>query len=201
MRSQGHWPEIATQKGGFFHIDAEERGIVEKIRRAEPEEFDVVWGLYADVCAQMPRDRYTPGWVLGVYPSEADVRDAIEAGALWLGFSSGEAVAAMVLTPADDPEYADVPWPSGAEGNDVACVHLLAVCSSARGTGVGDDMVKAAIDISRSWHKRAIHLDVMPGNLAARRLYERAGFVFTGEYEVFYEDTGAVNVEMFELEL
>ena len=174
---------------------------MEDIRRAEPEEFDVAWGLYADVCAQMPRDRYTPGWALGVYPSEADARGAIEVGALWLGFSGGEAVAAMVLVPADDPEYADVAWPSGACGGDVSCIHLLAVRPSARGTGAGDDMVKEAISLSRSWRKRAIHLDVMPGNFAARRLYERAGFSFACEHEVFYEDTGAIAVEMFELEL
>ena len=174
---------------------------MEEIRKAGPEEFDVAWGLYADVCEQMPHDRYTPNWVLGVYPSEADVRNAIEAGSLWLGLAGGKIVAAMVLAPADDPEYADVAWPSGAGGSDVACIHLLAVRPSARGTGAGDDMVKAAIDLSRSWRKRAIHLAVMPGNLAARRLYERAGFAFIGEHEVFYEDTGTVNVEMFELEL
>lgn len=175
--------------------------MLEEIRRAEPGEFDAAWGLYADVCGQMPRDRYTPGWVLGTYPSEADVRDTIEAGALWLGFSDDEVVAAMVLAPADDPEYADVAWPSGAGGSDVACIHLLAVHPSARGTGVGDDMVEEAVSLSRSWRKRAIHLDVMPGNLAARRLYERAGFAFVCEHEVFYEDTGTVTVEMFEFEL
>ena len=175
--------------------------MVEEVRRAEPEEFDAAWRLYADVCGQMPRDRYTPGWVLGVYPSEADVRDAIEAGELWMGFEGDEVVAAMAIAPADDPEYADVTWPSGTGGDDVSCVHLLAVIPRARGTGAGDDMVKAAIGLSRSWRKRAIHLDVMPGNLAARRLYERAGFAFVGEHEVFYEDTGAIAVEMFELEL
>ena len=175
--------------------------MVEEIRRAQLEEFDAAWGLYADVCGQMPRDRYTPGWVLGVYPSERDVRGAIEKGTLWLGLVGGEAVAAMVLVPADDPEYAYVAWPSGAGGSDVSCIHLLAVRPSARGTGAGDAMVEAAIGLSRSWRKRAIHLDVMPGNLAARRLYERAGFAFVCEHEVFYEDTGAVAVEMFELEL
>ena len=174
---------------------------MEDIRRAEPEEFDVAWSFYADVCAQMPRDRYTPGWVLGVYPTEEDVRNAIKAGELWLGFSGGEVVAAMVLAPADDPEYADVAWPSGACSGDVSCIHLLAVRPSARGTGAGDEMVNAAVDLSRSWRKCAIHLDVMPGNFAARRLYERAGFSFACEHEVFYEDTGAIAVEMFELEL
>ena len=174
---------------------------MEEIRKAEPGEFDMAWGLYSDVCGRMPDDRYSPGWMLGVYPSEADVRGAIEAGELWLGFSGGEAVAAMVLAPADDPEYADVTWPSGAYGGNVSCIHLLAVRPSARGTGAGDEMVNAAVNLSRSWRKRAIHLDVMPGNLAARRLYERAGFSFVCEHEVFYEDTGAIAVEMFELEL
>ena len=174
---------------------------MEEIRKAVPGEFDTAWGLYAEVCGHMPRDRYTPGWVLGVYPSDEDVRGAIKAGELWLGFAGGEAVAAMILVPADDPEYADVAWPSGAGGGDVACIHLLAVRPSARGTGAGDDMVEAAVSLSRSWRKRAIHLDVMPGNLAARRLYERAGFSFVCNHVVFYEDTGAIAVEMFELEL
>lgn len=136
-----------------------------------------------------------------MYPAEEDVRGAIEKGSLWLGFSDGKAVAAMVLAPADDPEYADVPWPSGVGGSDAACIHLLAVHPSTRGTGAGDDMVKAAVDAFRSLGKLAIHLDVIPGNLVARRLYERAGFAFVCEYEVFYEDTGTITVEMFELKL
>ena len=46
-----------------------------------------------------------------------------------------------------------------------------------------------------------MHLDVVPGNLAASRIYEEAGFSLACTHEIFYEDTGLMDFRMFELVL
>jgi ribosomal protein S18 acetylase RimI-like enzyme len=107
----------------------------------------------------------------------------------------------MIVRQRDDDEYANVPWPSGLSGNEVSTVHLVAVHPSLRGKGVGAELVREAIRLSRAWCKRAVHLDVMLGNLAASRIYTAEGFAYVGNSEVFYEDTGTVELEMYELVL
>lgn len=175
--------------------------MLDEIHVATHKDFDAAWQLYADICAQMPHDRFSPQWVLGVYPSQDDLRQAIDEAALRLGFAGEELVAAVIVRPCDDAEYASVPWPSGASGTQASVVHLLAVHPSARGRGVGAELVAEAIRVSREWGKRAIHLDVMPGNVVASKMYMRAGFAFVGDFDLYYEDTGTASFELYELDL
>ncbi|MDO4405194.1 MAG: GNAT family N-acetyltransferase [Atopobiaceae bacterium] len=172
--------------------------MLDKIRIATEEDFEAAWKLYVEVCEQMPNDAYSPGWTLGVFPAKAGVREAIEARELYVGMLDSAVVAAFVLSPHDDEEYRDVPWPSGATGDDVSTVHLLAVHPYVRGKHVSSELIREAVRLSRSWGKRAVHLDVMPGNLAASRVYLREGFSFVCEHEIFYEDTGTIAFEMYE---
>ena len=63
---------LPPDRVAFFLLAQERGGIVKEVRRTKPGGFDVAQGLCTDVCAQMSRDRHSPGWVLGVYPSEED---------------------------------------------------------------------------------------------------------------------------------
>ena len=42
------------------------------------------------------------------------------------------------------------------------------------------------------------YLDAVKGNLAAAKLYEKAGFANAGDHKAWYEDTGDIVVELFE---
>lgn len=172
--------------------------VFDEFRLATADDFDATWQLYADVCAQAPNDAYGPQWTLGVYPAKGDISGHIEAGEMYLGLMGGVPVAAMVLVPHEDPEYAAIDWPSGAKEDEVSAIHLLTVHPSIRGRHGGTELVRRAIELSRSMGKRAVHLDVIPGNLAASRIYLTAGFAFVGLREVFYEDTGLMSFEMYE---
>lgn len=172
--------------------------MLDTIARATPADFAAVWQLYADVCAQDPHDPYGAHWVYGVYPSEDDIRSHIDKGQLYVGRDEGHIVAAMAVVPHDDPEYADVPWPTPATPDEVAVIHLLCVHPSMRGRHMGAELVQEALRLAREAGKRVVHLDVYPGNLAASRIYLEAGFVLVGTFEVFYEDTGTMPFEMLE---
>lgn len=172
--------------------------MLDLIRPATLADFDAAWQLYADVCEQMPSDAYGPGWTLGVYPGRDDVHGHIEAGHLHLGFLDGRLAGAFALVPHEDQEYEKVAWPSGATGNEVAVIHLLCAHPASRGRGVGRSLVEEAVRISGKLGKRAIHLDVYLGNLAASRIYLDAGFTFIGTEEIYYEDTGTMEFELYE---
>ena len=167
-------------------------------RRATKADFDETWQLYTDVCGQMPNDAYGPHWQLGIFPAEEDVKGYLERGQLYLGFIEGRLVAAMALTSCDDEQYADMVWPSGVHGDDASVIHLLAIHPSMRGMHLGSALVQEAIRLAREMGKKAIHLDVYPGNLAASRIYLSEGFSYVGMYESYYEDTGTMAFEMYE---
>ncbi|MCG6113258.1 MAG: GNAT family N-acetyltransferase [Paracoccus sp.] len=57
----------------------------------------------------------------------------------------------------------------------IATIWGMYVCPTARGTGLSSILLKAAVD-EASRDCRSIRLSVVSTNLAARRLYQRAGF-------------------------
>ena len=172
--------------------------MLDSITPATPADFDAVWQLYVDVCSHMSLDVYDPGWILGVFPCEEDIRSFTEAGELYVGRTGGRIAAAMVLTHQEDPEHEGVPWPSGAAGEDVCVVHLLCGHPSLRGHGIGRELIEEAIRLARTAGRKAIHLEVMPGNLAASRIYLAAGFSYICNHDVYYEDAGTMTFEMYE---
>ncbi len=58
---------------------------------------------------------------------------------------------------------------------------MLAVTGAARGAGVGTALVRTVVDTARDEGFEAVVLTTMPGMAAARRIYERLGFVHVPE--------------------
>ena len=45
---------------------------------------------------------------------------------------------------------------------------------------------------------KAIRLDVLEGNLPAEKLYQKVGFQYAGSLNIFYEDTGWADFNLYE---
>ena len=70
------------------------------------------------------------------------------------------------------------PWASQASDGE-AVVRLLAVTPAARGRGVGEALLRAAIEHARSAGCTLVRLSTQDDMSAAQRLYPRVGFVRT----------------------
>jgi GNAT superfamily N-acetyltransferase len=83
------------------------------------------------------------------------------------------------------------------DGDDATLVHLFAmwVRPSARGAGVGGDLVAHVLAWARRRVAAVVRLHVTAGNDVAERLYARHGFVRTGRTRVRERD-GLVELEM-----
>ncbi|MBQ4253759.1 MAG: GNAT family N-acetyltransferase [Erysipelotrichaceae bacterium] len=166
-------------------------------RKARSEDYTALCRFYDEVIDQQENDLYTPMWTKGIYPAESDIAFHLENGHFLLLTENGEIAAAAALDLSEDKMYRDFSWPSGIDPSQVAVIHLLAVNPSYRRRHLGHEILEYCL-AEAAGCRQAVHLDVMPGNLSAERLYLSAGFVFAGEKTVFYPDTGEVTVRLFE---
>jgi ribosomal protein S18 acetylase RimI-like enzyme len=93
--------------------------------------------------------------------------------------------------------------PVGAAGlssqNGVAHLIGMWVAPEARGRSVGVLLVQAVLDRAAGLGHDRVRLEVVDGNVPARRLYERTGFVVTGVVTGYPRLPGATQSEMVRL--
>lgn len=167
------------------------------IRLATNSEIKLVKQFYDDIIDGQAFDEYSPRWTKDVYPSINDITSHIENNEMYIGLINNEIASAGVITFNEDPIYVGGNWTITNE-NDVSVIHLFATSKKYRGTGISGEMLDNLINIIKNHNKKTIHLDVMLNNVPAEKIYLRHGFKYIGNKEVYYEDTGNMEVELFE---
>jgi len=74
------------------------------------------------------------------------------------------------------------------KGSSLARLYSIAVDPDARGQGVADALIDAAIARARRAGGDRMRLEMRPSNKAAQRLYERAGFAVLDRKPGYYND-------------
>ncbi|MGE0743123.1 MAG: N-acetyltransferase family protein [Hyphomonadaceae bacterium] len=101
--------------------------------------------------------------------ADSVVRDMLERGEGWGVFDAGRLVGKLVIDALPYDCLAHTRW-----------LHAVYVHPDGRGKGAGDALLGAAIAHERERGASRVALWVNDRNAAARRLYERSGFVETG---------------------
>ncbi len=171
------------------------------IREADLAEFQAVRAFYHAVIDGVGDAQDSVGWKKDIYPSPEFLRDSIRSGELFLALEGGTVVGAMVLNHQYNDEYRKFQWPTQAEDSEVTVIHALGILPSCTGRGYAKQMVRFAIDHARRHRQKVIRLDVLSGNLRARKLYAGLGFQFLHTLPMFYEDTGWTDFELCEYRL
>ena len=73
-------------------------------------------------------------------------------------------------------------------GSDIARLYSIAVAAGERGGGAGRALLAAVERTARRHGCRRLRLEVRSDNVAAQRLYERAGYRAFGVHATYYED-------------
>ncbi|MBQ3201283.1 MAG: GNAT family N-acetyltransferase [Clostridia bacterium] len=171
------------------------------IRTAQPAEFDAVYQFYGELVSAQAQAQYKVKWRMGVYPTAAYLRDAIEKGQLYLALAGDAIAAAMILNHSCSEDFKNGPWQTKAEGKQALIIHTLGVHPQYERQGYAKALVAHAIGVGRSMGCTAIRLDVIAGHVPALRLYEGLGFCHVGAFHVVFDETDSSDFELYELPL
>lgn len=147
-----------------------------RICPAQPEDLDAVCALVADAVRRM-RDMGIDQWD-EVYPARSHLEEDIQRGELYLAYRDDILTGIFVLNKRMDEAYHAARWQYPAQE---ACVlHRLCVAPAAQGRGTATVLMGEVRRIAREKGYGSMRLDVFTLNPAARRLYEKDGFLPVG---------------------
>ena len=138
------------------------------VARVRPDQHDAV----ADLTAAVYRD-YTDA---GYEPALRDVASRARSATVLVAELDGQLAGAVTVATRGGE------WANQAVPGD-AIVRMLAVAPSARRAGVGDALVRAALDQARTDGCSVVRLSSQDDMTDAHRLYSRLGFVRTPSFD------------------
>ena len=168
------------------------------IRKAEENEYDAVRAFYHSLIEEMKDSPYDIGWEKDIYPAPDFLRESLRTGELYIGMEQDAIAAAMVINHQSNNGYRKFQWAMEADDSEIAVIHALGVHPAYGGRGYAGQMVQEAIAIAGEAGMKVLRLDVLKGNVPAEKLYTGAGFQYQGTLQMYYEDTGWTDYELYE---
>ena len=156
---------------------------------------------YIKVIENTPEIEKYARWVYGKHPTDEGLRSYIENGEMYLLMDQDTVAGMVVIVMHQGLDYEAVPWAEKLENDQVATLHLLAVCPEYRERTLGNTILELAGELAKQNGKKAMRLDVLESNLPAQRMYEKAGYVYRGKQRWYAENTGWTNFLLYEKSL
>ena len=172
-----------------------------EIIKASEKQYSAVRAFYHSMIDGLKGTPYDLGWKKDIYPAPDFLMDSIHNGELYIMLDEGEIIASMVMNHECNDSYQEFQWPTKAQASEVTVIHALGVHTAYGGKGIGRQMMQFAIDTSQRNKQKVIRLDVLKGNLPAERLYSGMGFQKLHTLQMFYENTGWTEFELYEYEI
>ena len=159
-----------------------------------------VLALYHRTIGYLENHINYPKWS-SLHPSDRSIVGSVKAGELYVCMEGDTVLGAVVLS--EDPEgyYESGDWSRELKTGEYLVIHALAVDPLFAHKGVGRFMVEQCIKMARQGGCKALRLDVVPGNVPARDLYEKMGFVYVGTKDLRRDIEEIPVFDLFELNL
>ena len=168
------------------------------MRLINADNFKVVKSKYIDVIENTPDIGKHAHWIYGKHPTDESLKAYIDCGEMFV-LTDGEEIAGMAaVAMCQGDDYSAISWKDNLPNNQVATVHLLAVCPDHRGKSLGIKILEEAMGVAVRNGKKALRLDVLKLNLPAQKMFEKAGFIYRGEQRIYAENTGMMDFLYYE---
>lgn len=160
--------------------------------------FEDIKRRYLEVIEQTPGMAEYTRWKYGQHPSDEMLQGYINRGEMYV-YTEEETVKGMVaITMYQGEDYEDVSWGRMLQKDEVAVLHILAVCPAYQKQGIAEKMIREAINLAAEHNKKAVRLDSLGSNIPAQKMYEKLGFVYRGKLQLYAENTGLTDFKFYE---
>jgi ribosomal protein S18 acetylase RimI-like enzyme len=167
----------------------------------QTDDFETVKSKYIEVIENTPDMEKYSRWIYGKHPTDELLKAYIDRREMYV-LTDGEEIAGMAAVAlCQEDDYLNISWEKDLPKDEVATVHLLAVCPDYRGKSLGLRILDEATEIAVQKGKKALRLDALKSNLPAQKMYEKAGFIYRGEQRLYAENTGMTEFLYYEKKL
>lgn len=168
------------------------------MRLVHAADFEKVKNTYIDVIENTPQIERHAQWVYGKHPTDELLMEYIERNEVYF-LTDGENIAGVVvICMCQGEDYKPINWQEDLRNDQVAVIHLLAVCPAYQRRSLGLRILDEAMNHAVKNGKKALRLDLLKSNHPAQRLYEKAGFSYRGERKMYAENTGILDFLFYE---
>jgi GNAT superfamily N-acetyltransferase len=166
------------------------------IRKCRNKDILVVGAFYDQVVLWLDRHTNYPKWIYKVYPSEISVREMTERGEQYLCEEDGRIIGAFVLNTDPQGSYQKGNWKTNIPDGAYMVLHSLAIDPGMHGKGLGSAVIRFCENTAKNEDFAALRVDIVPGNLPVRNLYEKNGYSWAGDVDL---ERGIDNIPVFSL--
>ncbi len=155
-----------------------------RIVKCDESHLNMLVEFYGKVTDHLSRTVNYPKWVPGVYPGRDSIHKAITDKVQYMCLEQETVTGAFILNADPQGDYSKGDWQRQLNEGEYLIIHTLAVLPELSGRGIGRYIVDYCIEKAKRERFKAIRIDVVPDNIPARRLYEKAGFTYAGEKDL-----------------
>ena len=137
-------------------------------------------------------------WIYGQHPKDEMIQDYMDNGEMYALMNGNEIAGMVAVVMHQDDNYKTVPWQVDLRNDEVATIHILAICPEYQGRSLGIQLINQIEKLSKNNGKKAVRLDVLKSNIPAQKMYERAGYSLRGEQKLYAENTGITDFLFYE---
>lgn len=167
-----------------------------QIRKCQEAEIVPVGAFYDDVVLWLDHHINYPKWMYKIYPSENWAREMTEAGEQYICVDGKKIVGAFVLNADPQGNYRKGNWSQDLPDGAYMVLHALAIDPELQGRGLGAEVVRFCTEKAKAEGYKALRLDIVPGNIPAKKLYEKTGFRYVEDVDL---DRNIAHIPMFSL--
>ncbi len=167
------------------------------LRKAEIEESEEILEFYQNVISTTKGTEFKTRWSER-YPNLEYIETGIKNQEFYICKENNKIIACFALNNSFKPEYENINWMINAKPDEIIIIHAFAVTSNLAGKGIGKEIFNQIKENSLKNNKKTIRIDIIDGNIGAKKVFEKLGFKYVGTAEITHQAVGLEKFHLYE---
>lgn len=170
------------------------------LRNAVLEESKEILKFYRKVIDSLEGTEFKTRWSER-YPNLEYIESGIKKREVYVYTENGKITSCFVLNNRFEPEYENIDWMTNAKPQEIVIIHAFAVAQDSAGKGIGKEIFNQIKENSIKNNQKTIRIDIIDGNVGAKKVFEKLGFEYVDTAEIFHRAVGLEKFHLYEYPL